>query len=117
MKKSKDYGSIKFGTPDDYTEVKVKDSLSGSFNDGRVISIQHLENDTYVLAVENPSDSIREKFSYMQLTHDTLVAILYSLYHYVEGRKLNLADELNRMMVGKEINIEVSDNLSFTNKI
>lgn len=75
MKKIKDYGSIKFGTSEDFTEVKIKDSLFGSFNDGRVISIRHLENDKYVLAIENPSDSIRDKFSSMLLTHETLMGI------------------------------------------
>lgn len=116
MEKVKDYGSVKFGTPDDYTEVKIQDSLFGSFNDGRVISIRHLENDKYVLAVENPSDSIRDKFCSMLLTHDTLMAIFYLLCHYTESRSLKLDDELERMMDGNDINIEMSDNLKFINQ-
>lgn len=68
-----------------------------SFKD-RKVTILKLEDDTYILRVENLNEVRRAKSAEMRLSQDSLYAILSTCLFFLSGLKVDFNAEIKRML-------------------
>ena len=87
-------------------KMKVTDMVRSIFQDNRLITIAKLEDNTFVLSIENPISSGRNTQQLMKLTEESFYALHYTYSLYFHAKKTDLEEKLKEFIEKKEINYE-----------
>ena len=87
-------------------KMKVTDMVRSIFQDNRLITIAKLEDNTFVLSIENPISSGRNTQQLMRLTEESFYALHYTYSLYFHAKKIDLEEKLKEFIEKKEINYE-----------
>lgn len=112
MSKKKSYGhaTVGYGT-DKQREIEIDKFISMDFKDHRLISIMQLVNDEgFILSVQNPESTGRETHSKMFLSKESFVGLVYSASFFLQ-KMGNIEDMLKQATDSQEIRYSYSDNL------
>lgn len=94
MEESKNIGEITLGFDNESArKVVITDMVRCEFEDHRLVTVAHTDEDAYLLSVENPQSSGRATQSNMYLTEGSAVALLYTYILYLEHNGID-ANEL-----------------------
>lgn len=112
MEEKTNYGEATLGVggPEE-RKVPIESWMEGEFNDGRIVTVVKLQEDTYALTVRNVGDNDRNPRQEMLLTEDSLLALMtiVQMHWYSSDRKPE--EMLENAMKGKDIQYRMSDNL------
>ena len=114
MKEEKEtpYGHITIGVgKPEQKDVAITEYLRSTFIDNRFVSVIKLENDAFVISVENLVSSGREPVNQMYLSKESFVALISTAMLYFTCKNEDLNDLLKQVIQGKEINYTCSDNI------
>jgi hypothetical protein len=107
-----DYGkaTVGYGTPNE-REIPIEKWLSAYYVDGRKFSVVKLENNNYILTIENHESSGRDVKQQMMLTEGSLIALIATVNLFMTGDKMNFENQLNTILgTDKSIQYNCSDN-------
>lgn len=112
MENEKSYGTITVGagTPAS-REVKVLDMVQAQFADHRLITVAGIEEDTFLLAVENPESSGRATSMKMWVSRESFFALVTTSLMYLNAKGLDAKEEIQKCARNGDINYCFSDNL------
>lgn len=112
MKTEFKYGKIIAGdgTPE-RQELEIVDYARASFVNDRIISICKVENDNFVLAVENPSSSDRATQTTMYLTKESFFGLITTAIIYFEKKGEDINGMVDKTISDPEFYYSLSDNL------
>lgn len=110
----KDYGqsTLGYGTPQEH-KLDIIEFIKADFIDNRLISVVKLENENFILSIENPESSGRAPKQQMLLSKESTIGLVSTLLLYFnksvgeEGFQKLLEESVAR----NEINYAMSDNL------
>jgi hypothetical protein len=109
------YGEVTIGYgTDKEKKIPIKDFLQSQFKDNRTISVSQLEDESYIVAVENLVSSGREPQSTIRLSEESLVGMVSTLFIYFGSKGMNFEDLLKKSLENNKdkIDYRFSDNLS-----
>lgn len=108
----RDYGTVTVGTESlTPKELKIVDFVQSQYKDNRLISVSMLEDDSYVLAVENPVSTGRAIQSTMRLSKESLMGLISGIFLYFECKKEDMGTALKEATGKNLIDYTFSDNL------
>ena len=108
----KDYGKVTIGYGSSLEqELQVSEFIQATYKDNRLVTVSKLEDDTYVLMVENPQSSGRHPQSIMRLSKESFVGLISSAMLYANLVGWDLESELKKALDSEDIHFSASDNL------
>lgn len=113
MKEESTYGYVTAGAGTDRErKIEITEFVRAQYKDYRLTSISMLDDDSYVLSVENPASSGRNGQSSIWLSKESLVAMIATtlLYFQIKGEPLN--ELLKEATDHESIDYSFSDNLN-----
>lgn len=110
----KSYGTVRVAGENHTApkDIKIADFITCDFADRRSISVSHLEDDTYVLAVENPMSTGRHPQSLMRLSRESFIGLITSSMFYLSAKGEDIKEILQEAVQNNQINYSYSDNLN-----
>lgn len=92
---SKELGTVvAYGKEGERVELAITSYLRATYKDHRLISMAQLEDNTYVLSIENPESSGRAISQRMRLTPESLIGLLSTSTLYFDTMGINLENML-----------------------
>ena len=106
------YGKITvgFGTLEQ-KELEIVDFVKAEFKNNRIVSVSQIEDNSFLLAVENIQSTGRNPQSTMWLSEESLIGLLSTAMLYFEIKGQDLKELLARSVSGNNVNYTISDNL------
>lgn len=109
----KTYGEITVGVGTQLEhKLKILDFIQAGFKDNRLASISMIEDNSYVIAIENPQSSGRASQSTMWLSKESVMAMLTTCMIYFTAKGENIEALIQEAMTKDQINYSYSDNLN-----
>lgn len=106
------YGTVTvgYGKPDE-KEVPIIEFIKSTYKDDRVVSIAKLEDDTYVLSVENVISSGRNPQNTMRLSKESFVGLLSTALLYLNVKGEDMIELTKQSIDGDALRYHLSSNL------
>lgn len=112
MTEEKSYGKITVGTGTTIQkDLQVLDMVQAQFTDNRLITCAGIEGNTFLLAVENPESTGRATSMKMWVSRESFFALITTALMYLNAKRLDAKDELQKCVRSGDINYCFSDNL------
>lgn len=110
--KEHDYGhaTIGYGTPEEQ-KVAIIEFIKADFKDNRLISCIKLENESIIIAVENPASSGRDPLQSMMLSKESAIGIMSTLTLYFNSTEKDLIKTMEESAGRNDINYSCSHNI------
>lgn len=106
------YGKITIGCGSkDEKELEIVDFIRANFIDNRLVSICKIEDESFLLSVENPSSTGRATQSTMWLSKESLTGLLTTIMLYFNVKEEDMDEMFEQIAKDKEVNYTCSDNL------
>jgi hypothetical protein len=103
--------TIGFGTSEE-RDLLVKGFVQSEFEEGRLATILLLEDDSYMLVIENPPGSGRTKQQVMRLTEKSLLALLCVSVLFFSASGTDIYEKISKMIGSEELGYTFSTNLN-----
>jgi len=111
MSDKKTYGEVRCLEKGVETTKQVESYVQARFTDNRLISVSKLEDETYVLAVENPESTGRATAVHMRLTEESLIGLVTTIHMHINCDSADSEKMLQEATKGKSVDYSFSDNL------
>ena len=102
-----------YGTSEE-KELQIVDFVQANYKDNRIISISHIEDGTFVGAVENPPSTGRITQATIWLTKESFIGLLITAMLYFNAKGEDMQKLIEESITGKEVHYSFSDNLNGT---
>lgn len=89
-------------------QLDIIDLIRSEFKDHRLITVAKLEDNSFMLSVENPQSSGRAIQSNMRLTEESLLGLLASCMIYFEHNSIDLSNKLLELINSDNIQYSYS---------
>lgn len=113
MKDEKDdYGTVTvgYGKPDE-KEIPIVEFIKSTYKDDRIVSVAKLEDDTYVLSVENVTSSGRNPQNTMRLSKESFIGLLSTALLYLNVKGEDMIELTKQSIDGNMLRYHLSSNL------
>lgn len=108
-----DYGSVTVGRGSSVQrEIKIVSYLRAQYKDHRLVSCCLLEDDSYVLLVENPSSTGRSDKQTMRLSKESASALISTFMMYNAMKGIDSQEMVKESANGTQIGIDYSNDLN-----
>jgi hypothetical protein len=118
--KKENYGTMSIGYGSSkQQEIALLDYVRADFVDHRLVSIMTAEDDSIILAVENPATTGRAPQNLMRLSQESFVGLITTSLLYLSAKGLDLGVLAEQVVKNQQIVYQYSDNLQpadFTRK-
>ena len=91
-------------------QLAIVDYIQSAFVGGRIVTVAKLEDNTYVLSVENTVSSGRALQSQMRLTEESFLALISSCMLYFHHNDIDLKEKLQSIMTSEALNYTYTKN-------
>jgi len=93
------YGKVTtgFGTSKQ-REIDVVSFLQAEFNDHRLVCVSQLEDDSFVISVENPVSTGRNPQSNIWLSRDSFIAMLTTATFFLSNKDIDINEEFLKLI-------------------
>lgn len=91
-------------------EIAITNMVRSEFKDHRLCTVARTEENTFVLAVENPASSGRNPSGLLHLTEDSMLALFGVICSYYIHQGIDLDKRMKELIEADEIEIEYIDN-------
>lgn len=92
-------------------EVPIADYVKSLYKDNRLVSIVRLEDDSFILSVENPESSGRATSSQMWLSRESFISLISTSFLYFGCSGENFGELLQSSVTKNQLDYDFSDNL------
>lgn len=99
-----------YGTREEH-EIPIEEFIQAEFLDHRVVSVQRLSDDSYVIAVENLPSSGRAGQQTMRLSKESMTAVVTTILMFLQMKGERIDDLLREAVSGNNIQYRFSENL------
>lgn len=96
----------------DQREIPITEFVSANFKNNRLINVVKLEDETFIISVENPPSSGREPQQNMRLSLESLIGLVTTLLMYQDMKGMKYLDHLQNAVNDGQISYNCSDNLT-----
>jgi len=100
------YGTVKIGGAGNIREVEIKEFIQATFKDNRIVNVCELEDESFILSVENIASSGRGNHS-MLLSKDSMFGLFSVMTLFIEKRGFDFQTEVD-IALGNKQDIEYS---------
>ncbi len=90
------------------SEVAITDMVRSTFKDHRMCTVARTEENTFVVAIENPPSTGRLSLSQMHLTEDSMIALVSCISLFYEHNKIDLRQKVKDILMSDTLNFEYS---------
>lgn len=109
------HATIGYGTKDE-KKVPILNFLQAEFKDHRLCTLSEIENgeesQTFILMIENPESTGRDRSQQMLLSKESLLGLLSTSFLYFMSKGESLTNMLQEAVDNKEMfDYRISDNL------
>jgi hypothetical protein len=101
---------VGYGSPEEKS-IEIKDYIQAGYIDHRVITVAALEDDSYVLTVENPVSTGRASQQSIRLSHESFIGLIHASFLYFGCKGIEIGEELKKCVSRDDIEYSYSDNL------
>lgn len=108
--KSRGIVTIGYGTSQE-RKLEVEEFVQSKFVDNRLVSVALLEDETYILSVENPQSSGRAERSNIRLGKESFLALIGTAFMYFGCKGQDLGKLLHEVVGEGDLEYTFSDNL------
>lgn len=91
-------------------EVALTNMVRSHFKDNRLCTVAKTEQDSFVLAIENPPSSGRCTCNQMHLTEDSMLALFGAVCSYYIHQGIDLNKRMKELIDSDTVDIEYIDN-------
>ncbi|WP_336716312.1 hypothetical protein [Chryseobacterium mucoviscidosis] len=114
---NENYGKVTvgFGSPEQH-ELEIKDFIQADFKDHRLISMAKLEDESFLLSVENPPSSGRATQQAIRLSLESTIGLVSTVMLYFNKKGLDMDSLIQQAVETYEINFSISQNISQNKK-
>ena len=96
---------------DEYThqpikEVEITDMVRSVFKDHRMCTVARTEENTFVLAIENPSSTDRLPMSQMHLSEESMIALVNSIFLFYHHNNIDIEQKMKEIIDSDSVNFE-----------
>jgi len=109
--KEETYGEVKCLENGVETKMNIASYVQAQFTDNRIMTVSKLEDETYILSVENPESTGRATSVNMRLSESSLMGLLTTIHMHISCSGKDSKTMLQEATKGKEINYSFSGNL------
>jgi hypothetical protein len=107
------YGTVTVGTGGpQQQDLEVINFVQSKYTDNRLISISELEDNTFMLVVENPASTGRATQSAMRLSKESFMALIAGSFLYFTCKGENMSQMMEDLATNGLIDYSFSDNLT-----
>lgn len=96
-------GQVLCESIDGNKKIDIVDFIQSEFKDHRLITVAKLEDETFLLSVENPQSTGRASQSNMRLTEESLLGLFASCLIYFEHNNIDFGNKLQELINSEEI--------------
>lgn len=101
------YGEVSYTDREGNKKViSVINFVRTEFKDNRIVSIGETEEGTYILSVENPEDSERNKQACIHLTEGSLIGLLATIHLFFKETSYSLDEKLKDILKDGQMEYE-----------
>jgi hypothetical protein len=112
QKLPKNYGHITVAAlSKEPREIPILSFIQSHFKDNRVISIMEVENNSYVISVENPESTGRNSKETLWLSEESLTGFILSVFFLYAAKGKDFDKTLKEAIEKTGISYSYSDNL------
>lgn len=90
-------------------EIEITDMVRSVYKDHRICSVARTEENTFVLAVENPESSGRHPKSQMHLSEDSMLGMVNAILLYYMHHGIDIDKKMQSIVNSDTINFEYID--------
>lgn len=87
-------------------EIDITDYVRAEFKDHRLCTVVRTEENTFVLAVENPASSGRNPLSQMHLTEESMLGLLNAIFLYYMHNNIDIEAKMKELVNSDNIEFE-----------
>lgn len=102
--------TIGYGS-DEQKELEILDFVQAEYISNRLISISQLEDETFILSVENPKSSGRNEQSIMRLSEESFMGLVSTCMLYLSAKEYDIQELLSKSVRDNKVEYCFSDNL------
>lgn len=111
--KKKSFGTVTVGAGTAQSrEIEIREFIQCAYKDRRLVTVSKLEDDTFVLVVENPESTGRHTTNKMWLSQESFIGLLASSMLYLKQTGLDLDKLVKDTLDTEQIHFSCSPNLS-----
>lgn len=90
-------------------ELAITDMVRSVFKDHRMCTIARTEENTFVLAIENPKSTGRNTLNQMHLTEESLLALTNSIFLYYMHNGIDINQKMKDLIDSDTIDYEYNN--------
>lgn len=79
-------------------EIEITDMVRSVFNDHRMCTIARTEDNTFVLAIENPASTGRLPMSQIHLSEDSMLALVNGIFLFYHHNNIDIEQKMKEIV-------------------
>lgn len=103
-----DIGTLTLTSPDGTPNrtLRLTNLVRCAYKDHRLCTVARAEDNTFLLAVENPASTGRAALSQMYLSEESMLAIASCIVLYYEHNGIDISDKFEEIVNSKHVEYE-----------
>lgn len=107
------YGKLTIGLGSaEQKELEITEFVQARYKDNRVIAVSKIEDETFLLSVENPPSTGRESQVKMWLSKESMAGLMATIIIYLGASGVDYNKLMEESFVDGEVDFSFSDNLN-----
>lgn len=95
---------------DEKKELSITDLVRAEYKDHRLCTVIRTEENSYVLAVENPQSTGRNTLSQMHLTEESMLSLISCVFLFYQHNGINIIDRFQQLANSDQLKYEFASN-------
>lgn len=104
-----DIGTVTVSDSFGSRNIAITDFVRSTFKDHRLCTVIRTEENTYVLAIENPSSTGRATIANIHLSEESMLALVSCVMIYYEHKGIDITQKFQELINSEKINYEFNE--------